>query len=114
MTVTFDFPDGVPLSEIDRQFIQGMMDRMAMSYHKYGAVKDGYPKKVCALRSMQVRLDKYADDGNLEHLMDAANFIMIEFMCPSEPTAHFTPTDRSPGRAWRDEVDLSQRGNKDI
>ena len=87
---------GAP-SEVDAQFIQGMADRMAVSYHKYGPVKESTSDHVA---SLQKRLDKYAEDGNTEWLMDVANFAMIEFMNPRHPLAHYRPTDssESPGR----------------
>ena len=89
-----------PESEFSKTFLQGMLNRMSVSYHKYGAVADAYPHKVNALASLQQRLDKYAATHNLEFLMDAANFAMIEFMHPSDPNAHFeaTDSDASPGR----------------
>lgn len=114
--MTFSIPDSVPSSEISAEFIQGMANRMAMSYFKYGKVADAYPRKVDALRSMQVRLDKYAATGNTEHLIDAANYLMIEFMHPKHVDAHFTPEDSkaSPGRVFHGEIDRSHRGNHDI
>lgn len=89
-----------PSSEYSHEFIQGMLDRMAMSYHKYGPVKDVYPFHVDATKSLHDRLRLYGQTGNTEFLMDAANFAMIEFMHPSHPLAHFKPTDadQSPGR----------------
>lgn len=91
---------GMPASEVSPTFLQGMVSRMGVSFHKYGKVKDAYPKKVDAIASLKVRLDKYVEDGNTEWLMDVANFAMIEFMHPAHPTAHFTPqdSDTSPGR----------------
>lgn len=114
--MNIDIPQSVPASEVSAEFVQGMANRMATSYFKYGKVADAYPHKVDALRSMQIRLDKYGVTGNTEYLIDAANFLMIEFMHPKHPEAHFTPEDSkaSPGRAWHGEIDRSQRGNKDI
>jgi hypothetical protein len=114
--MTIEWPSGVPLSEVSVEFLQGMANRMATSFYKYGRVADAYPSKVDALRSMQVRLDRYAASGNTEHLVDAANFLMIEFMHPSHPSAHFTPEDShaSAGRFFRGEINRSHRGNKDI
>lgn len=93
-----------PATEVSEKFVQGMRDRMAVSYFKYGPVANAYPHKVNALESLRMRLDKYMDTGNTEFLMDAANFAMIEFMCPSHPRAHYQPTDsdQSPGRAAYD------------
>lgn len=91
-----------PPSELDFSFIQGMADRMSMSYYKYGLVAEAYPDKVNALGSLQLRLQKYIETGNKEYLIDAANFAMIEFMCPKREGAYFksTDSDGSPGRVW--------------
>jgi hypothetical protein len=95
-----------PPTEYNEEFLQGMIDRMMVSYHKYGAVSDGFPDRVDAIGSLKLRLDKYAETGNTEFLIDAANFCMIEFMHPRHKDAHFRPTDsnESPGR-------LTQSGN---
>ncbi len=106
--------NGVPKSEFSPEFVQGMADRMSVSYFKYGLVADAYPARVDAIASLEKRLQKYKDTGNLEWLMDVANFAMIEFMRPKHPDAHYRPTDskESPGRVWQGEVDPSQRGNR--
>jgi hypothetical protein len=85
--------DTVPQSEFSTTFVQGMYDRMAVSFHKYGKVADAYPTKIDALASLKVRLERYVETGNTEWLMDAANFAMIEFMRPRHPKAHFKATD---------------------
>lgn len=97
---------GVPETEASHEFLQGMVDRMGMSYFRYGAVADAYPHKVDAIQSMHVRLSKYQQTGNADFLMDAANFLMIEFMRPKHPQAHYRPTDsrESPGRVFHGEV----------
>lgn len=91
---------GMPDTEYDAAFLQGMLDRMAVSFHKYGAVAKAYPHDVSALKSLEQRLAKYIETGNTEFLIDAANFSMIEFMRPSIPGAFYEPTDsdQSPGR----------------
>ncbi len=107
----------VPPSEFSEQFIDGMRSRMAVSYHKYGPVRDAYPHKVNALESLRIRLDKYMDTGNTEFLIDAANFAMIEFILPSHPNAHFRATDshESPGRAAFDtNFEGTQKANADL
>lgn len=115
MTIDIEM-SGAPASEFCPDFVVGMAKRMAMSYYKYGLVSDAYPHKVDAIRSLQARLDKYAQTGNTEYLMDAANFAMIEFMHPKHPDAYFEPTDSSgsPGRVFHGEIDRSQRRNKEI
>ena len=89
-----------PSSEYDETFLQGMLDRMAVSYHKYGPVAEGYPDRVDAIESLRLRIDQYLQTKNTEFLIDAANFCMIEFMHPRLLGAHFEPTDSnaSPGR----------------
>lgn len=95
-----DLRESCPATEFSQQFLQGMLDRMAVSYHKYGKVADGFPLKVRAIESLTQRLRSYAKTGNTEYLIDAANFAMIEFMHPVHEEAHFTSTDDSgsPGR----------------
>jgi hypothetical protein len=96
------FTPQVPESEFSVPFVQGMVDRMNMSYFKYGLVSEAYPHKVDAISSLKKRLAKYEETGNLEWLMDVGNFAMIEFMHPKHPNAHFeaTDSDKSPGRVW--------------
>jgi len=93
-----------PATEFSKQFVQGMANRMAVSYHKYGKVADGFPANIDAIASLQARLAKYAETGNTEWLMDVANFAMIEFMHPRHKGAHFegTDSDQSPGRVRSD------------
>lgn len=87
-------------TEFSEQFVKYMKNRMEISFYKYGKLADAYPHKVDAIGSMQERMRKYAETGNTEWLVDAANFLMIEFMHPRHPTAHFegTDDDASPGR----------------
>lgn len=104
-------------SEFDETFVQAMRDRMQISYHKYGAVKDAVPHKVNAIESLHHRLEKYMETGNTEWLVDASNFAMIEFMYPSHPNAHFRATDsnESPGRAAYDtNFEGTQKSNNEL
>jgi hypothetical protein len=103
--VTWRFTVNVssPSSEINTQFIQGMADRMSVSFHKYGPVEKNYPTPIHAIDSLRERLDKYEEDGNTEWLMDVASFAMIEFMHPAHTDAHYRPTEssESPGlKTW--------------
>lgn len=107
-------PPNVPASEFSETFVQGMADRMAVSYCKYGRVAEAYPSRVDAIASLRARLDKYAATGNTEWLMDVANFAMIEFMHPRHERAHFRATDsrESPGRVWHGEVNPISEPNR--
>ena len=105
-----------PSSEFSNDFVEGMRNRMAVSFFKYGPVADAYPHKVDALSSLQVRLNRYAETGNTEWLIDVANFAMIEFMLPRHPAAHFegTDDDASPGRVSMRTGRDDKRDNKTI
>lgn len=105
--------DSVPESEVSQPFLQGMTDRMSMSFFKYGKVADAYPRLVDAMASLRIRLERYEATGNTEHLMDLANFAMIEFMCPKHPDAYFQAEDskKSPGRVWNGEINPCQDSN---
>ena len=87
-------------TEFDEDFVQGMRDRMVVSFYKYGPLVSAFPDKVSALASLQDRLRLYSQTKNKEYLIDAANFCMIEFMAPSVEGAFFAGTDDdgSPGR----------------
>lgn len=73
---------------------------MAVSYHKYGPVKEAYPHKVNAVATLKQRLDLYEKTGNADYLVDVANMAMIEFMHPAHPDFHDKPTDGGEGRYW--------------
>jgi hypothetical protein len=97
-----DFPirDAAPPGQISRAFMQGMANRMATSYYKYGHVRDSFPEPMSAIGALRDRLAQYEKTGNTEWLMDVANYAMIEYMHPRHPEAHFRATDsnESPGR----------------
>lgn len=69
-----ELPEGV------ETFVRGMINRMIVSYHKYGPLKLAYPHKVNAVESLRQRVDEYRKTGNTEWLIDAANFAMIHFI----------------------------------
>ena len=96
-------------TEFHEPFVQGMRDRMVVSFYKYGHVANA--KNSDNLKSLVLRLKAYTDGipekgiaaGNLEYLMDVANFAMIEFMHPQKASTYFlsTDSDASPGRVAR-------------
>jgi len=100
MIIEIQWPESVPRTEFSQWFVQLMANRMAFSFFKYGRMSDAYPKKVDALSSMDDRIRLYRETGNTEHLIDAANFLLIEFTHPSIPGARFRAieTHESPGR----------------
>lgn len=122
--------------EYSQDFLQGMLNRMDMSFFKYGRfganykgeydreflaalkktlrkflndwdgktwMRDGQPVRTTtaggnAILFILRRLDAYLTGrgdapGNTEYLIDAANGLMIEFVCPQVPKAYFKATD---------------------
>lgn len=86
------------------EFHQGMIDRMYTGNLKYGDIRSTFPHTTDALACVQLRIQKYRETGNTEWLIDAANMLMIEFMLPAHPNAHYRPTEshESPGGIRRD------------
>jgi hypothetical protein len=109
-------PEEILQTEFDERFVQGMRDRMLISFYKYGKIEDGFPHRVSAIGSLTDRLRKYAESGNTEFLMDVANFAMIEFMHPAHNKAFFraTDSDESPGRRSKRNGIVDHRGNDEI
>lgn len=84
-----------PESEVSHDFFQYMINRMVTSYHKYGPVAEA--TTVDCMSSAWQRMAKYHQTGNTEWLVDAANFLMMEFM--KHPDGfRATDSDESIGR----------------
>lgn len=85
--------------DFSEDFVQKMRNRIVVSHYKYGWMSESYPEIADAVASLEQRLELYKKDGNLEHLIDVANFAMIEYMYPRHKNAHFeaTDSDKSPG-----------------
>ncbi len=96
--IKLDYPDSVPLDQIDIPFLQGMIARMAQGYFKYGHMRrqNNRPDNI---KCLQMRLDEYCKTHNTEFLMDAANYAMMEFCFPVFSDAYFrvTSENESPG-----------------
>lgn len=108
------WPDSVPHTEHSEQFLQSMLDAMAVSFHKYGPVAKAYPEKRDALKDARVRLMEYQKTGDMRFLVDAANFAMIETMHPLKQDAGWPEEDKpSPGRVDRSTGALTLRDNDD-
>lgn len=103
-------------TEISQFFLDGMISRMLVSHDKYGPVANAYPEKLDALSSARERINLYRKTGNTEYLMDAANFMMIEFMHPSKEDAFFQGTDDSgsPGRVSRETRQATKKSNEQL
>lgn len=88
-------------TEYSKKFDELRENRVRVSFFKYGSAKDNFkPRKelggkslVSALGSLEKTIIKYKETLNTEYLLDAANYLMFEFMYPSFEGAYFKATD---------------------
>ena len=78
--------DEVKEMNVSDVFMQKMCNAMCMSAFKYGDVSS--KQGVKALERIQQEIDVFKEDGNLEHLVNVANWAMIRFMFPGEGEAY--------------------------
>jgi len=79
--------------EYSEEFDQLRKNRMVVSYFKYGRASDNYPLLVDSIANAKIRIQKFEETGNLEYLLDASNQLMLEYMFPRHPKAHFEAKD---------------------
>lgn len=83
-------------NEYSDRFDELRKNRVEVSFYKYWPVKKNFQSgNVQAIPSMERCIEKYNGTGNTEYLVDAANYLMFEFMYPQHPKAHFRATDSS-------------------
>ena len=79
--------------EYSEQFDKERKYRVEVSYHKYGPARKNFGGgRVDAIKTAELCLEAFKKDGNTEHLIDAANYLMFQFMYPY-PGESFRPTD---------------------
>lgn len=82
--------------EYCEEFDRLRKNRMTASFHKYGPARKNYGEgRVDALATAELCIEAFKRDHNLEHLVDAGNYLMLRFMFPL-PGDFFKATD-SPG-----------------
>lgn len=82
-------------SEYSEQFDKERKYRMEMSYFKYGPARENYGSgRVDAIATAERCLEAFKRDHNTEHLVDAANYLMLRYMYPM-PGEYFKATDSS-------------------
>lgn len=80
--------------EYSERFDELRKNRVEVSFFKYGPARKNFRTgNVKAIPSMELCIEKYNSTGNTEYLVDAANYLMFEFMYPQHPKAHFKATD---------------------
>ena len=87
--------DDILKSEYSEQFDKERKARIEVSYYKYGPARKNFAEgRVDAIATAELCLDAFKKDHNLEHLVDAANYLMFRFKYPM-PDDYFKPTDSS-------------------
>jgi hypothetical protein len=94
--------------------IEMMGTRMAFSQEKYGDLEKNYPEPKSAMATAMQRIGMYYETGNTEHLLDAANMLVIESIFPSHDEAYFTAegSEASPGLVAKTEEKTWVQGFK--
>lgn len=67
-------------SQWSNRFEALMRNRMVMGYFRYGSIRDPGTPKYDNVGSAIKRLNLYLESGNTEHLVDAANLCLVEFI----------------------------------
>lgn len=84
---------GKPMGEYSTEFDRLRQARVNASFYKYGPARKNFGEgRVDALATAKRCLDAFEKDHNLEHLLDAANYLMFRWMYPM-PGDFFQPTD---------------------
>lgn len=71
-----------------RAFVQGMLNRLMVGELRYGAPN----RRQKYASRMYKEVAAYKRTGNAEHLINIANYCILEWMCPEHPKHHFDAT----------------------
>ena len=80
-------------TEWSSDFEQCMRNRLIMGSFRYGRFCDANKWTYDILAGIEKKLAAYRESGNTEHLVDIANYALLEFHHPSHPEAHFQAED---------------------
>lgn len=74
-----------PVEEIERlqwdqEFFRLMLNRMVIGFFRYGSIRNPGVPPFRNVTSARDRLALYLEDGNREHLVDAANLCLCEWV----------------------------------
>lgn len=80
-------------TEYSTEFDQERKYRIMNSYYKYGPSRDNFGGgRVEAVETAELCIEAFKKDKNLEHLVDAANYLMFRYMYPY-PGEYMKATD---------------------
>lgn len=112
--------DEILKGEYSEEFDRKRKNRVAVSYYKYGPARKNFGEgRVDAIKTAELCLSAFEKDHNLEHLIDAANYLMFRYKYPlpgdifvenyiSGPKVVFkVEQDKERGWLWAKEMYLS-------
>lgn len=76
-------------SEWSEDFIYRMHVRMILGAFRYGKLSDNKDKNYNWIDNAIIRLNEYKETGNIENLIDVANFMMVASLLDKHPKKHF-------------------------
>lgn len=83
------------MAEYSEEFDRLRRNRVEVSLYKYGPARKNFGEgRVDAIATAELCIEAFKKDGNTEHLVDAANYLMFRFMFPM-PGESFKATDDS-------------------
>jgi hypothetical protein len=85
--------DQLKQTEWSPEFERLMRNRLLMGRFRYGAMNNPAKGDYNCMASAVRRITNYIKTGNLENLIDVANLMLVEFVRPKHPDAHFAATD---------------------
>ncbi len=82
-------------TEWSPRFEQLMRNRLLMGAFRYGQFADGAETKAPydLVGAVRRKIGSYAETGNTEYLVDAANYLLLEFEFGQHPSRHFHARD---------------------
>lgn len=97
MVASRRMPDLDALRETEwcQEFEQLRRNRVLMAAFRYGPLAELKARsgRFDIMAGLIAKMEVYCRTGNTEALVDAANYLMLEFMTPSHPQAHFRGED---------------------
>ena len=77
--------DDILQHEYDYDFDSKRKAAIRASYYKYGSARDNFGGgRVDALKSAENCIEAFKKDHNLEHLVDASNYLMFRYKYPMD------------------------------
>jgi len=80
-------------TQLSKEFERLMRNRLLVGGYRYGMFGEPGKPMYDSVAAARKHLDEYIRTGNLEHLVDAANLCLVEFIEGQHPLRHFEAID---------------------